>query len=266
MTVADDACAIAINLARNGYAVFPCRLVIGADGKADKPPTRPKRDGGNGFHDATCDPDEIAWLWKCWPGELIGVRTGPASGIDVLDADKKHPEARAWWRVNHERLPETRTYATYSHGLHLYFQHRDGVPSVNGKLCRGIDTKADGGYVIHWFSYGRECRDHSPPVPFPDWLYVELTYQPPAPAWQSRPSSNPDRAIDGPLAFLARAREGNRNGSLFWAACRLAENGLGHDAQLAALLPIATGIGLTESEARRTIKSAQGRESRRAAA
>jgi single-stranded DNA-binding protein len=46
-----------------GLPVFPCKLV----GK-DKVPARPKRQGGNGFHDATDDPKQIRELWRHWPG------------------------------------------------------------------------------------------------------------------------------------------------------------------------------------------------------
>jgi hypothetical protein len=95
-------------------------------------------------------------------------------------------------------------------------------------------------------------------------LFDELTYVPPAPASaRAAFARDPDKAIDGILRTLAAAREGNRNGMLFWCACRLmADHGFGLGAVIAHLLPIATGIGLTESEARKTIASAQGREPR----
>src|SRR5690349_20251312 len=79
---------IAIALARNtGWRVFPCA--------ENKLPAISKQKGGNGFHDASADPDTIARLWRRGPGDLIGVRTGAASGIDVLDVDRKHPTALA---------------------------------------------------------------------------------------------------------------------------------------------------------------------------
>jgi hypothetical protein len=42
---------------------------------------------------------------------LVGVATGAASGIDVLDLDRKHPEARAWWTANRSRLQNERRAA-----------------------------------------------------------------------------------------------------------------------------------------------------------
>jgi hypothetical protein len=253
MSTTDEACRIAINLARGaGHAVFPCG--------ANKKPVRPSDDDElHGFHDASTDPVEIAWLWANWPGELIGVATGERSNLDVLDCDRKHGEALAWWRENHRRLLPTRTFVTRSGGLHLYFRHREGIRNTQGKLCRGIDTRGEGGYAIYWFAAGFDCLDHTPPQPFPDWLHAELTYRQPAPPPSTRPI-NRDRVIDGILRTLAEAQEGERNGMLFWCACRLAEHGIGHREIEALLVPIARSIGLTtEHEIRATLKSAMGR-------
>ena len=77
----DEVCCLAQNLARNaGWAVFPCSL-------PKKLPTIPKDRGGNGFHDATTQPDRIADLWRRGFGDLIGIATGKVSGVDVLDVD-----------------------------------------------------------------------------------------------------------------------------------------------------------------------------------
>jgi hypothetical protein len=252
----DEVCRMAIALARSaGYAVFP----VGEN----KRPTRPSEEGVlHGFHDATTDPAEIAWLWANWPGPLIGVATGEKSDLDVLDADRKHGEALAWWKANHHRLLPTRTFVTRSGGLHLYFRHRDGIRNTQGKLCPGIDTRGSGGYAIYWFAVGFDCLDHTPPQPFPDWLYRKLTYQPPAPTMPVHRPANPSHVIDGILRTLAEAREGERNGMVFWCACRLAEHGIGQREIEALLAPIAQSIGLTDiRETRATIRSAMGRKS-----
>jgi hypothetical protein len=242
----DEACRTAINIARNaGYSVFPCR--------SDKSPACP-----HGFHDASCDPATILQLWHRYPGELIGVATGERSNLAVLDVDRKHTEALAWWQTNHPRLLPTRTFTTRSGGLHLHYRHRHGLKNTQGKICRGIDSRAEGGYVIYWFAAGFDCLDHTPPQPLPDWLFDELTYRPP-PAPPTATPIDPDRTLNAILRRLAEAREGDRNGLLFWAACRLAERGIGQRKAEAMLLPIAAAIGLTEYEARRTIASAQGR-------
>jgi hypothetical protein len=253
MPIAEDveAARIAVNLARNcGYAVLPCR--------PDKRPACP-----HGFKQASSDHDAIAELWRHWPGPLVGVATGEASGIDVLDVDIKHNGARQWWQINYHRLPITSAYRTRGGGMHLYFNHAAGVRSSASKIADGIDTRGDGGYVISWFAAGLECLDHSLPAPWPAWLLTELLPKP-APqrsaAARTRPrSSNPDAAAEGVLRAVERAVEKTRNNVLHWAACRLGERI--RDGQIGTreaetwLLAAARHAGLLEIEARATIKS-----------
>src|SRR5262249_4182747 len=54
----------------------------------DKRPTSP-----HGFKDATANPGQLRALSIAHPGSLIGVCTGQASDLFVLDIDKKHPES-----------------------------------------------------------------------------------------------------------------------------------------------------------------------------
>jgi hypothetical protein len=165
-----EVCRLAQNLARNcGYAVFPC----GDD----------KRPMLKGWPDrASTDPDAIAKLWRDHPGPLIGVVTGQRSNISVLDVDPKHAAAFLWWQDHHATLPPTRTYRTRSGGLHLYFRHHDGIKNTQSKIAEGIDTRGDGGYVIHWFAAGFECIDQSPPASWPAWLLSELLPKPAPPS------------------------------------------------------------------------------------
>jgi hypothetical protein len=150
---------IAINLARNnGYHVFPCR----SDNK--RPMTQ------HGFYDASADPDVVAALFASKPDALIGIRTGEASGISVLDIDIKHDAACAWWRRYERHIPATRIYRTRSGGIHCYFQHAPQVKNSEGKPIDGVDVRGQGGYIIYWFAEGFECLDHAPPAPWPRWL------------------------------------------------------------------------------------------------
>jgi Bifunctional DNA primase/polymerase, N-terminal len=247
-TTTDEACRLAINLARcAGYAVFPCR--------PDKSPACP-----HGFRDASRDPAAILQLWHRWPGELIGIATGAVSGVWVVDVDVKHREARNWWRANHHRLLPTRTYATRSGGLHLYYRAGDSIGCTTGRICKGIDTRGDGGYVVYWFAAGLACHDQSLPAPWPAWLRGALAPPRRAEAAPHRTHVAPvDTAISGIVRRVADAREGERNSVLFWAACRLLERGIPRRDVEALLLPTAINIGLTEMEARRTITSAEER-------
>jgi hypothetical protein len=234
---------MAQNLARNcGYAVFPCG--------ANKHPTRPAAEGGEGCKDATTDPECIAWMWRNWPGPLVGIATGAASGISVLDVDRKHPVGIAWWREHCVRLLPTRAYETKSGGLHLYFLHVDGVRNSQGKLCKGIDTRGEGGYILSWFAAGFACHDHSPPAAWPAWVLDELARTPPAPAVVTGevPTEN---AIAGIVRCVATAAEGERNAVLFWGACRLAERGIVQAEAMAVLTPAGRAAGLPPSKFKR---------------
>jgi hypothetical protein len=239
----DEACQAATNLARNaGYSVFPCNT--------DKSPACP-----HGFKDASRDPAVVLRLWHRFPGSLIGIATGTISGIAVLDVDPKHPAARAWWEAHHPRLLPTRTFATRSGGLHCYFRHRDGVTNTQSKICSGVDTRGEAGYVICWFAAGFGCFDHAPPAPWPDWVFGELK-RPPRPAAAHRSHAAAQNSTEAILRRVANATEGERNGVLYWAANRLRERGTLR-ADEGALLAAARAAGLTEIEARRTVESAK---------
>jgi hypothetical protein len=247
-----EVCTLAQEL---GLPVFPVKLLTQPSGKIDKVPLIkewPLR--------ASSDPVEIARLWRSAPGDLIGIVTGSRSGIDVLDLDKKHPQAGVWWRANHRRLPATRCYRTYSGGVHLYFRHRDGITNTTSKIAPGVDSRGQGGFIVYWFAYGCDCLDVTPPQAMPQWLYDELTYRPPPPSPAARAKFDPDKATDGILRKLGEAQGGNRNGMLYWCARRLLDRGHSHASIEAMLLPICANIGLLAADEIKktygTIKSA----------
>jgi Bifunctional DNA primase/polymerase, N-terminal/AAA domain len=118
----------ASELARAGYPVFPLA------GK------RPAVAGG--FYAATTDHSEIAmWISEEDHGDRdIGVATGHASGLVVIEADT--PARRA--QMEERFGPPT---VVTRKGAHWYFRHpRDGKV-VSRKVVAGVDCKADGGYV-----------------------------------------------------------------------------------------------------------------------
>jgi hypothetical protein len=164
-----DSALLAVNLARTeGVAVFPCG--------DDKRPTL--KDWPNR---ASSDPDAIRLMWRRHPGPLIGIATGTASGIDVLDVDSKHIDGVLWWQDNWRRLLPTRVYKTRSGGIHLWYRHHPGLRNTQAKICTGIDTRGEGGYAIFWFATGLPCKDPSPPAPWPKWVLAELLKPPPQP-------------------------------------------------------------------------------------
>jgi hypothetical protein len=67
---------VALKLARSGLPVFPC--------KPDKSPLTT-----NGFKAATTDEKQIERWWSKHPDAMPGLPTGAASGVAVLDIDRK---------------------------------------------------------------------------------------------------------------------------------------------------------------------------------
>ena len=119
-----------------GIPVFPCN--------AGKRPLT-----SNGFKEATTDQKQIRQWWQRWPAAMIGMPTGRASGIDVIDIDIKPDEG-----INGlEFLPKWPTMSpiiveTPSGGRHLYFRASDKVRNSTDVIAPGIDTRGEGGYVV----------------------------------------------------------------------------------------------------------------------
>ena len=97
----------ALELAAAGVPVFPCDSL--------KAPLIP-----NGFLSASTDPAIVSRMFSTPWAVLIGMPTGPASGIDALDLDFRHG-ASTWVDANAWRLPETQTNETLHGGRHLAF-------------------------------------------------------------------------------------------------------------------------------------------------
>lgn len=241
-----------------GLPVFPCR--------ADKAPATP-----HGFKDAAPagDAAAIAALWRRYPGPLIGVPTGAASGLFIVDID---PAGRDWFydAVRHAWFPATRVHRTRRGGYHLIYR-QPGKPALGnsaGKLFRGVDTRGTGGYVIWPPSPGYTIENDDEIAQLPRWISNRLrrpntggaggngTARSQRSGGATRPAGAPGNRADALVRFVAGSRPGERNARLFWAACRAVE--LGYDPQLAArLLAAALGCGLDEAEARRTLAGAR---------
>jgi len=237
----------ALDLAARGYAVFPC------SDPSKKPTAR------NGFKDASADPNEVQRLWRDHPGGLIGVPTGKAIELDVLDLDfGRHQEARDWWRENRQRFPRTRVHRTRSGGLHLLFRHSALVYCTAGKIRLGVDTRGTGGYIVHWPSHGLPVLSDAPPAPWPDWLLAEFRPKP-RPPCRSAPPVPDSHLLAKLVQMVAGAREGERNCLTFWCACRagemVADGLLSATTAVALIAEAATRAGLPRTEAERTARS-----------
>lgn len=139
----------ALALAALGIPVFPC-----GPGKA---PLTPR-----GFHDATTNVEVITAWWTRWPDALVGIPTGRASGMVVVDVD---PDGIAWARENWNALYPLRVHAT-RRGWHLIYTtpaDRE-IRCSASQLAPGVDVRADGGYIIWWPASGLEVTKttHNP--------------------------------------------------------------------------------------------------------
>lgn len=256
---ARTALAQALELAEQGYTCFPCR--------ADKTPSC-----NRGFKNGSSDADDLRALWAQYPGVLVGVATGPASQIAVLDVDAKHASAQQWWQEHRSRLPATRTHRTRSGGLHLIYGDYDGLRCSVGKITLGIDVRADGGYIIWWPAAGCKVLADIPPAPWPEFLEYLAAVPQEAPAVprkefrRVRNDRDPDdivSRIEGLLRFVNGSSVGERNARVYWAACVIRDMIRGReldavtgDEAFEELRQIGVHVGLSNHEVCRTIKSA----------
>jgi Bifunctional DNA primase/polymerase, N-terminal len=183
----------------------------------------------------------------------------PPPGVDLLDIDCKHLQAREWWAANLNRLPQTRCHRTRSGGLHLLFRHAAGVHSTAGKIAPGVDTRGDGGYIIWWPAARLPVLKDVSPAPWPAWLLVQLQRSPEISRRRSPVIIPDDRALGRLIRLVAGAPEGQRNNLAFWAACRageMARSGLiALETATAVIAAAAMRAGLIRGEAERTARS-----------
>ena len=157
------------------YPIFPCRArpeTVTEDGRsrtlnAKSPLTH------NGFHAATQEAAQIRTWWRQWPEALVGVPTGQQTALVVLDYDPdKATQATHEWMAEHtDLLCSSRAHKTARNGLHYVFSSTDRYQTgtdllLDGSPRKGIDLRANGGYVIWWPLHGGEViGDNIAPVP-----------------------------------------------------------------------------------------------------
>lgn len=165
---------------------------------------------------------------------------------------------------------------TPSGGMHAYFAAAPGIEQRCWSIpSRHIDFRGDGGYIVAPPSMVTISDGSTRPYTLVTFgpragtvdsagLNCILTPSPPSRPRGGPPASMPSAGASAErlAAWVARRPEGARNGGLFWAACRMAEDG--HDfSQTAQLLgDAAQSAGLPDTEAFRTIKSAYKTASR----
>jgi hypothetical protein len=174
--------------ARLGWAVVPLHDVSSgacscSKGAACKPAGKhPRlRDWTN---EATSDADQVAAWAAAWPAGNVGVATGSASGIWVLDVDPDHGglDTLAQLVALHGPIPATAQATTGSGGTHYIFTLPDfAVTNTASKLGNGLDVRGDGGQIVvapsrsakGQYRWVRPPWD-TPPAPAPAWLLAML--------------------------------------------------------------------------------------------
>src|SRR5262249_31457654 len=123
-----DLLTAALQYAAVGLSVVPVHSINGdgwcscRDGKSCASPGKHPRTQ-NGIRDATRDPTEIERFWSKWPDANIGIATGPASGIAVIDIDPRNDGLETFENLEADlgRLPKTFMAWTGGDGAHLMF-------------------------------------------------------------------------------------------------------------------------------------------------
>jgi len=250
----------ALSFAYLGIPVFPC--VPGG-----KQPLTPK-----GFHDASSSARIVHSWWQRAPDANIGLPTGASTGILVVDVDV-HPGGSgfpAFERARSEGLADDWGWMvrTPSGGIHAYY------PTVRGHEQRSwqvpsahVDFRGDGGYVIappsridvdgivKTYEVIAVATQPAKPV---DAMKLREFLEPPRPTPAAPPAGLPAKGCrpEALARTVALTPEGGRNRALFWACCRMAEDGHSRANATSFLMPAAQHAGLPDREIESTIHSA----------
>jgi len=262
----------AIAFANRGWAVFPLA-----------PETKLPIKGSHAIHDATNDHDALNESFTD-PELNVGIRTGDASRLVVVDIDchvggaNGHDSLAALEQQglilplgNHKRGCGIVT--TPTGGMHLYYtlDEETKLKNTAGVLAPGIDTRADGGYVVappsrtpagsyRWKQYPVEM------FAAPRWLIEKTlaeTYQPKKEHRYAKPSDEMSpkvrEMLSDRLNKISHATSGQRNHTLNREAFYLAQfagKGFSMEDLDSWLLDAAMQSNMPAYEARRTIDSA----------
>jgi putative DNA primase/helicase len=140
------------------------------------------------------------WFCRQFPNAQIGLATGAASGVVVVDLDVKAGVdgiANFKHLTGARRMPATPTAATPTSGRHLFYQMPPGVTVKNSasQLAAGVDVRGCGGYVVLPPARGRRWLDGRDPwstgmCPLPAFI----------PTIDAPPGPLPGTALPPPIA------------------------------------------------------------------
>ena len=166
----------------------------------------------------------LAW-WQQWPRADLGLITGRASGIVVVDEDTQKGGS-----VDGLEIPSgCYIERTRSGGLHYAFRHPgQHVGNTAGKIRKGVDVRGDGGYFKVFPSPGYTVEAGT----------LDPATLPLPPAWVHR--GRPEETRQNPLGWFEAllrepAPEGQRNDRAARLAGYLLRRGLTQTETLAVL-------------------------------
>lgn len=231
---------------------------------------------------------DLEAMWQEQPDSLVGIRTGKASNIFVLDFDV-HDNGKdgiatltEMTQIDNLLLPTT-TVLTSGGGIHLYYRypHTQKVQNDNrGGVGPGVDVKGDGGFVIappsqkrdrvsyKWYP-GCSPQRVTPVAASPALLallpqpkqadhYVYTTQ-----SFEVDLSTMVSYDFQRALDQLEFAPNGSRNSYLYTAACRggeaIAAGAMHWDKVRVLLAQYGSAAGLTRSEIRGTVRGGLAR-------
>lgn len=218
-------------------------------------------------------PTREAKGWRTWPATSleqaqrwaaagnVGVRTGPASGIFVIDVDRGKGADEG--PLN---LPETLTSETGGGGRHYVFRNPDGVHLGNtaGRLGPHIDTRGDGGYIVLPGSSHPETGkvycwlNNLEPAELPEHIIARLTQRPVGVAAPPKRTSYARAALESEIQAVVNAPAHTGNDVLNIAAFNLGQlvgGGQLDEREVLEALVQASVPRRPEAEARGTILS-----------
>ncbi|MCV7636799.1 bifunctional DNA primase/polymerase [Micrococcus luteus] len=250
---------VAGDLASAGVPVFPCV------------PGQKRPLTARGFHDATTDLAQIEHWWAQWPDANLGLPTGAASGVVVVDVDvREHVDGRESMRraldAGRVGMPVF-TVVSPSGGRHGYYPVTPGVVQRSWQAARaGVDFRGDGGYIVIPPSHTAAgsyrlatVRQGASAGIDSDALRDFLDPRPalkPRAADRGMVQSEPGVVVARLAAWVAGLGEGERNRGLFWAACRAAEHDIAPAMAVDVLGAAAGEAGLGPREIAATVRSA----------
>ena len=237
-----------------------------------------------GYRAASCDVKQVCVWLERWPDANWAVAC-EASGVFVVDCDYHDVpelsgiEQLGMLSMQYASIPDTYYQVTPRGGVHFFFAcdySADPLPSTVQRIATRVDTRGVGGYVmippsvVNGEAYESGKEDWRAAIralhPVPRWIRDLLIQPRPADDGAVRRAmlrSLGDReraqSVARIVEWLARVPEGQRNNSLYWAACEMRDLGVDKESALNALLHACALNGLPEREATATVASAYRR-------